>query len=150
MAARENSIFCRPSSLTQTSPGRKSCDINVRKYTNYLPFLSPMIVVRWDVVFLQRMRIIRISLRRVWVSRKSVFFCEKLSICWFRIKYLWWFWGSFASVCWFFGPAPPTLRRSDEAKCVDSVLGSWIRPSRNRCALNFAWNRSRAGTGPDR
>ena len=65
--------FCRPSSLTQTSPGRKSCDINVRKYTNYLPFLSPMIVVRWNVVFLKRMRIIRISLHRVWLSQKSVF-----------------------------------------------------------------------------
>ena len=80
--------FYRPSPLTQIASRRKICEKDVRTTANYLPFLAPMIVGRWDVVFLARMRIIRISLRRVWVSRKSVFFVKSgrfvdsiLSIC---------------------------------------------------------------------
>ena len=80
--------FYRPSPLTQIASRRKIREKDVRTTANYGPFLAPMIVGRWDVVFLARMRIIRISLRRVWVSRKSVFFAKSgrfvdsiLSIC---------------------------------------------------------------------
>ena len=44
--------FYRPSPLTQIASRRKIREKDVRTTANYGPFLAPMIVGRWDVVFL--------------------------------------------------------------------------------------------------
>ena len=128
---------------------REICEKDVHSHTNYGSCLAPNRIGKWDVFFLWRTLQIRISLHRAWVARKSTFLLKMLDLN-NSYRYPEGPRAHLRVLMFFSGPAPPTWRRSDEVKCVVFALENLIRPSRHGCALNFALNRSRAGSGPDR